>query len=341
MSNESRRFNVAVVGATGAVGETMLAILAERDFPIATLYPLASERSAGGQIEFKGQKVTVLDLASFDPTGVDIALFSAGGGISKEYAPKFAAAGAVVIDNSSAFRYDDDVPLVVSEVNPEALKQRPRGIIANPNCSTMQMLVALAPLHREYNIERINVATYQSVSGGGRSGMEELGKQTAQLLAFQDIEPKKFQVQIAFNLIPHIDDFLENGFTKEEMKLVWETRKILGDATIQVNPTAVRVPVFYGHSEAVAIETTRKVSAEQARALLAASPGVEVVDERKAGGYPTPVTHASGTDAVYVGRIREDISHPRGLNLWIVSDNIRKGAALNAVQLAELVAQEG
>ncbi|WIH06263.1 aspartate-semialdehyde dehydrogenase [Xanthomonas translucens pv. graminis] len=341
MSNESRRFNVAVVGATGAVGETMLAILAERDFPIATLYPLASERSAGGQIEFKGQKVTVLDLASFDPTGVDIALFSAGGGISKEYAPKFAAAGAVVIDNSSAFRYDDDVPLVVSEVNPEALKQRPRGIIANPNCSTMQMLVALAPLHREYNIERINVATYQSVSGGGRSGMEELGKQTAQLLAFQDIEPKKFQVQIAFNLIPHIDDFLENGFTKEEMKLVWETRKILGDDSIQVNPTAVRVPVFYGHSEAVAIETTRKVSAEQARALLAAAPGVEVVDERKAGGYPTPVTHASGTDAVYVGRIREDISHPRGLNLWIVSDNIRKGAALNAVQLAELVAQQG
>lgn len=341
MSNESRRFNVAVVGATGAVGETMLAILAERDFPIATLYPLASERSAGGQVEFKGQKVTVLDLATFDPTGVDIALFSAGGGISKEYAPKFAAAGAVVIDNSSSFRYDDDVPLVVSEVNPEALKQRPRGIIANPNCSTMQMLVALAPLHREYNIERINVATYQSVSGGGRSGMEELGKQTAQLLAFQDIEPKKFQVQIAFNLIPHIDDFLENGFTKEEMKLVWETRKILGDDTIQVNPTAVRVPVFYGHSEAVAIETTRKVSAEQARALLAASPGVEVVDERKAGGYPTPVTHASGNDAVYVGRIREDISHPRGLNLWIVSDNIRKGAALNAVQLAELVAQEG
>ncbi|MBD7921526.1 aspartate-semialdehyde dehydrogenase [Xanthomonas sp. CFBP 8703] len=341
MSNESRRFNVAVVGATGAVGETMLAILAERDFPIATLYPLASERSAGGQIEFKGQKVTVLDLATFDPTGVDIALFSAGGGISKEYAPKFAAAGAVVIDNSSSFRYDDDVPLVVSEVNPEALKQRPRGIIANPNCSTMQMLVALAPLHREYNIERINVATYQSVSGGGRSGMEELGKQTAQLLAFQDIEPKKFQVQIAFNLIPHIDDFLENGFTKEEMKLVWETRKILGDDNIQVNPTAVRVPVFYGHSEAVAIETTRKVSAEQARALLAASPGVEVVDERKAGGYPTPVTHASGNDAVYVGRIREDISHPRGLNLWIVSDNIRKGAALNAVQLAELVAQEG
>ncbi|WP_045727163.1 aspartate-semialdehyde dehydrogenase [Xanthomonas sp. GPE 39] len=341
MSNPTRRFNVAVVGATGAVGDTMLSILAERDFPVATLFPLASERSAGGQIEFKGQKVTVLDLATFDPTGVDIALFSAGGDISKQYAPKFAAAGAVVIDNSSAFRYDDDVPLVVSEVNPDALKQRPRGIVANPNCSTMQMMVALAPLHRAFNIERINVATYQSVSGAGRSGMEELGKQTAQLLAFQDIEPQKFQAQIAFNLIPHIDEFLDNGFTKEEMKLVWETRKILGDDSIQVNPTAVRVPVFYGHSEAVAIETTRKVTAEQARALLVAAPGVEVVDERKPGGYPTPVTHASGNDAVYVGRIREDISHPRGLNLWIVSDNIRKGAALNAVQLAELVAQEG
>ncbi|PPU92586.1 aspartate-semialdehyde dehydrogenase [Xanthomonas albilineans] len=340
MSNPTRRFNVAVVGATGAVGDTMLSILAERDFPVATLFPLASERSAGGQIEFKGQKVTVLDLATFDPTGVDIALFSAGGDISKQYAPKFAAAGAVVIDNSSAFRYDDDVPLVVSEVNPDALKQRPRGIVANPNCSTMQMMVALAPLHRAFNIERINVATYQSVSGAGRSGMEELGKQTAQLLAFQDIEPQKFQAQIAFNLIPHIDEFLDNGFTKEEMKLVWETRKILGDDSIQVNPTAVRVPVFYGHSEAVAIETTRKVTLEQARALLAAAPGVEVVDERKPGGYPTPVTHASGKDAVYVGRIREDISHPRGLNLWIVSDNIRKGAALNAVQLAELVAQE-
>ncbi|HRP73825.1 MAG TPA: aspartate-semialdehyde dehydrogenase, partial [Luteimonas sp.] len=257
------------------------------------------------------------------------------------YAPKFAAAGAVVIDNSSAFRYDDDVPLVVSEVNPDQVKNRPRGIIANPNCSTMQMLVALGPLHRKYGIERINVATYQSVSGGGRSAMEELGRQTAQLLGFQEIDPQKFPVQIAFNLIPHIDSFLDNGFTKEEMKLVWETRKILGDESIQVNPTAVRVPVFYGHSEAVAIETRDKVTPEAARELLAASPGVEVVDERAPGGYPTPVTHASGKDAVFVGRIREDISHPRGLNLWIVSDNIRKGAALNAVQLAELVAAEG
>ncbi|HDS0924392.1 TPA: aspartate-semialdehyde dehydrogenase [Stenotrophomonas maltophilia] len=341
MSNQDRRFHVAVVGATGAVGETMLAILAERNFPIATLSLLASSRSAGGEIEFDGKKIKVQDLATFDPNGVDIALFSAGGSVSKEFGPTFAAAGAVVIDNSSAFRYDDDVPLVVSEVNPEALKNRPRGIIANPNCSTMQMLVALAPLHRQYGIQRINVATYQSVSGGGRSALEELGKQTGQLLSFQEIDPQRFPVQIAFNLIPHIDDFQDNGFTKEEMKLVWETRKILGDDSILVNPTAVRVPVFYGHSEAVTIETRDKVTPDAARELLSRSPGVEVVDKHEAGGYPTPVTHASGTDAVYVGRIREDLSHPRGLNLWIVSDNIRKGAALNAVQLAELVAAEG
>lgn len=339
--SQQRRFNVAVVGATGAVGETMLAILAERGFPVARLVPLASERSAGGTVAFRGEDHVVQDLAGFDPGGIDIALFSAGGGVSKEYAPKFAAAGAVVIDNSSAFRYDDDVPLVVSEVNPDAAKQRPRGIIANPNCSTMQMLVALAPIHRKVGIERINVATYQSVSGAGRSAMEELGRQTGALLSFQSPEPERFPVQIAFNLIPHIDEFLDNGFTREEMKLVWETRKILGDDSIQVNPTAVRVPVFYGHSEAVHIETRDKITAEEARALLSSAPGVEVVDERKAGGYPTPVTHASGNDAVYVGRIREDISHPRGLDLWIVSDNIRKGAALNAVQLAELVAAGG
>ncbi|PZP59398.1 MAG: aspartate-semialdehyde dehydrogenase [Pseudoxanthomonas spadix] len=341
MSNATRSFTVAVVGATGAVGETMLSILAERDFPVGKLIALASERSAGGQIDYRGGKVTVQDLATFDPTGVDIALFSAGGSISKEYAPKFAAAGAVVIDNSSAFRYDDDVPLVVSEVNPEAAKDRPRGIIANPNCSTMQLMPVLAPIHKEYGIERVNIATYQSVSGGGRSALEELGKQTAQLLAFQEIDPQRFPVQIAFNLIPHIDDFQPNGYTKEEMKLVWETQKILGDKTIQVNPTAVRVPVFYGHSEAVNIETRKKITPEAARALLASAPGVEVVDRHEAGGYPTPVTHASGKDPVFVGRIREDFSHPRGLNLWVVADNIRKGAALNAVQLAELVAAGG
>ncbi len=341
MSNATRTFTVAVVGATGAVGETMLSILAERDFPVGKLIALASARSAGGTVDFKGQKVDVLDLATFDPTGVDIALFSAGGGVSKEYAPKFAAAGAVVIDNSSTFRYDDDVPLVVSEVNPHAAKHRPRGIIANPNCSTMQLMPVLAPIHREYGITRVNVATYQSVSGAGRSGMEELGKQTAQLLAFQEIEPQKFQAQIAFNLIPHIDDFQPNGYTKEEMKLVWETQKILEDKSILVNPTAVRVPVFYGHSEAVNVETRKKLTLEAARALLAAAPGVEVVDEHKAGGYPTPVTHASGQDPVFVGRIREDFSHPSAINLWVVADNIRKGAALNAVQLAELVAAGG
>lgn len=336
----SKQFNVAVVGATGAVGEVMLSILAERKFPVGQIHALASERSAGGVVKFGDEEVIVRDLATFDPTGIDIALFSAGGSISKEYGPKFAAAGAVVIDNSSAFRYDEDVPLVVSEVNPEAAKQRPRGIIANPNCSTMQMVVALGPIHRKVGIVRINVATYQSVSGGGRSAMEELGRQTAALLSFKDPDPKRFPVQIAFNLIPHIDDFQDNGYTKEEMKLVWETRKILGDDDIQVNPTAVRVPVFYGHSEAVNVETREKITAEEVRALLSTAPGVEVVDERGPGGYPTPVTHASGRDAVYVGRIREDFSHPKAFNLWIVSDNIRKGAALNAVQIAELVAAE-
>ncbi|MBZ4186148.1 MULTISPECIES: aspartate-semialdehyde dehydrogenase [Thermomonas] len=337
----SNKYKVAVVGATGAVGEVMLSILAERKFPISELVALASERSAGSHIDFGDDEVLVQDLANFDPSSVDIALFSAGGATSKEYAPKFAAAGAVVIDNSSTFRYDDDVPLVVSEVNPDAAKNRPRGIIANPNCSTMQLMPVLAPIHREYGIERVNVATYQSVSGGGRSAMEELGRQTAELLSFQDIEPKKFPVQIAFNLIPHIDEFQPNGYTKEEMKLVWETQKILGDSTIQVNPTAVRVPVFFGHSEAVNIETKHKITVEQARALLGKAAGVEVVDEHKAGGYPTPVTHASGKDPVFVGRIREDFSHPRGLNLWVVADNIRKGAALNAVQIAELLVAEG
>jgi aspartate-semialdehyde dehydrogenase len=335
-----KTFTVAVVGATGAVGQTMLSILQERRCPVGTLHLLASERSAGEQIEYDGRKTTVQDLSGFDPSGVDFALFSAGGSISKEYAPKFVAAGAIVIDNSSAFRMDADVPLVVSEVNPEALDSIPRGIVANPNCSTMQMLVALAPIHRAVGISRINVATYQSVSGAGRSALEELGRQTANILSFKDPDPKRFPVQIAFNLIPHIDDFLDNGYTKEEMKLVWETRKILGDESIQVNPTAVRVPVFYGHSEAVHVETRSKITAAEARVLLEKSPGLTVVDDRVPGGYPTPVTHASGTDAVYVGRIREDISCENGLNMWVVCDNIRKGAALNAVQIAELLANK-
>ncbi|MDG6348396.1 aspartate-semialdehyde dehydrogenase [Luteimonas sp. 8-5] len=335
-----KQFKVAVVGATGAVGETMLSVLAERKFPVSELVALASERSAGGEVAFGDDEVLVRDLATFDPAGVDIALFSAGGDVSKQYAPKFAAAGAVVIDNSSAFRRDDDVPLVVAEVNPQALRNRPRGIIANPNCSTMQMLVALGPIHRAVGIERINVATYQSVSGTGRRALEELGRQTAGLLNFQSAEPEVYPVQIAFNVIPHGGDFLDNGYTSEEMKRVWETRKILGDDTIGVNATVVRVPVFYGHSEAVAIETRDKLGAADARELLRTAPGIELVDEPRAGGYPTPVTHASGRDPVYVGRIREDLSHPRGLNLWIVADNIRKGAALNAVQIAELIAAE-
>jgi len=337
----SKTVTVAIVGATGAVGETMLKILAERNFPVGKLHVLASERSAGGEVLYGAKSLVVQDLATFDPSGVDIALFSAGGAVSKEYAPKFAAAGAVVIDNSSAFRQDDDVPLVVAEVNPEAARNRPRGIIANPNCSTMQMLVALAPIHRKAGIVRINVATYQSVSGTGRLALEELGKQTAAMLNFREVEPVVYPVQIAFNVIPHGGDFLANGYTSEEMKLVWETRKILGDESIGVNATVVRVPVFYGHSEALHIETRDKLSAADARALLEKAPGVEVVDEPIGGGYPTPVTHASGTDPVYVGRIREDISHPRGLSLWVVADNIRKGAALNAVQLAELVLAEG
>ncbi len=332
-------YKVAMVGATGAVGETVLSILAERDFPVSELVALASERSAGGKIKFAGRDIIVQLLDTYDFAGVDIAFFSAGGAVSRVHAPRAAAAGAVVIDNTSEFRYQDDIPLVISEVNPHAIADyTAHGIIANPNCSTMQMLVALAPIHRAAGIERINVATYQSVSGAGRSGMEELGKQTAALLSFKGVEPgKKFPAQIAFNVIPQIDDFLPNGYTKEEMKLVWETRKILEDESIQVNPTAVRVPVFYGHAEAVHIETRDKLSVENARELLAAAPGVVLMDERKPGGYPTPVGEAAGHDEVFVGRIREDISHERGLDLWIVSDNIRKGAALNAVQIAELL----
>jgi len=333
-------YKVAMVGATGAVGEAVLSILKERQFPVSELVPLASERSAGELVEFGARHVTVKNLADHDFAGVDIAFFSAGASVSKLHAPRAAAAGAVVIDNTSEFRYQDDIPLVVSEVNPHAIaRYTTRGIIANPNCSTMQMLVALAPIHRAAGITRINVATYQSVSGAGRSGIEELGRQTAALLNFQDHPPKKFSKQIAFNVIPHIDDFQANGYTKEEMKMVWETRKILEDDSIQVNATAVRVPVFLGHAEAVHVETRDKITAKQVRTLLEKAPGVVVIDERKAGGYPTPVGDAAGKDPVFVGRIREDISHPRGIDLWIVADNIRKGAALNAIQSGGLLAK--
>jgi len=333
-------YKVAMAGATGAVGEAVLAILKERNFPVGELVPLASERSAGDLIEFGSRSVTVKNLADYDFAGVDIAFFAAGGSVSRVHAPRAAAAGAVVIDNTAEFRYQDDIPLVVSEVNPHAIaRYTARGIIANPNCSTMQMLVALAPIHRAVGITRINVATYQSVSGAGRSGLEELGRQSAALLNFQEYPAAKFSKQIAFNVIPHIDEFQANGYTKEEMKMVWETRKIHDDDSIEVNPTAVRVPVFYGHSEAVHIETRDKITARQARDLLENAAGVVVIDEREDGGYSTPVTDAAGKDPVYVGRIREDISHPRGLNLWVVSDNIRKGAALNAVQIGEILAK--
>ena len=334
----SKTYDVAVVGATGAVGETMISILEERNFPVGKVYALASERSAGKRIPFKGGSLVVEDLASFDFSKVQIGLFSPGASVSAEYAPKAAAAGCVVIDNTSQFRYDDDIPLVVPEVNPEKVAEyKNRGIIANPNCSTIQMLVALKPIYDEVGISRINVATYQAVSGTGKEAIEELALQTANLLNAKPVEPSVYPKQIAFNVLPQIDVFMENGYTKEEMKMVWETRKIMGDETIQVNPTAVRVPVFFGHSEAVHIETKQKISVERVRELLSAAPGITVVDERENGGYPTAVTESSGHDDVYVGRIREDISHPNGINLWVVGDNVRKGAALNSVQIAEVL----
>ena len=332
----SELYDVAVVGATGAVGETMIAILEERDFPVGTLYPLASSRSAGKTVLFRGSPVKITDLAEFDFARASIGLFSAGGSISAEFAPQAAAAGCVVVDNTSHFRRDEDIPLIVPEVNPEAIAgYSRRNIIANPNCSTIQMLVALKPLYDAVGIERINVATYQAVSGTGKEAIEELAGQTACLLNGKEAECKVYPRQIAFNVLPHIDTFQENGYTREEMKMVWETQKIFDDPGIQVNPTCVRVPVFYGHSEAIHIETVDKITAAQARALLESAPGIAVVDERADGGYPTAVGESAGTDPVYVGRIREDISHPRGLNMWVVADNVRKGAALNSVQIAE------
>ena len=335
------KYDVAIVGATGAVGETMLEILGERDFPVNKVYPLASARSAGKRVAFKDTWLTVGDLDDFDFSKVQIGLFSAGASISEKYAPIAVEAGCVVIDNTSQYRYDDDIPLVVPEVNPDAIAgYTNRGIIANPNCSTIQMLVALKPLHDAAGIERINVCTYQAVSGTGKEAIEELAGQTAQLLNGNSIDAKVYPVQIAFNALPQIDDFLENGYTREEMKMVWETWKIMGDDSIRVNPTAVRVPVFYGHSEAVHIETREKLTADQATALLNEAPGIVVVDDHVDGGYPTAVTEGTGKDPVYVGRIREDISHPRGIDLWVVADNVRKGAALNSIQIAEILVKK-
>jgi len=333
----SKQYDVCILGATGAVGEAMLSILEERNFPVRNLYPLASSRTAGSKVTFHGKEITVLDVAGFDFSQAQIGLFSAGGSVSEKYAPIAAAAGCVVIDNTAHFRYDRDIPLVVPEVNPHAIAQYTnRGIIANPNCSTIQMLVALKPIKDAVGISRINVATYQAVSGTGKEAIDEMAAQTRALFNSQDTEAVVYPKRIAFNVLPQIDVFMENGYTKEEMKMVWETQKIMEDDSILVNATAARVPVFYGHSEAVHIETKQKITAAEARALLEKAPGVVVMDEHVAGGWPTAVD-AAGTDATYVGRIREDISHPLGLDMWVVSDNVRKGAALNSVQIAEIL----
>ena len=331
----SKKYNVAVVGATGAVGEVMLTLLKERKFPINKIYALASSKSAGKSVQFGTRTLKVSDLAQFDFSQCDLALFSAGGSVSAKYAPIAGDAGCIVIDNTSHFRRDKDIPLVVPEVNPEALRDfKPRNIIANPNCSTIQMLVALAPIHKAVGITRINVSTYQAVSGAGQQGIEELAKQTSALLSFGEVKAEVFSKPIAFNVIPHIDTFQENGYTREEMKMVWETKKIL-DNKILVNPTCVRVPVFYGHSEAVHFETKKKIELDEVIDLLKSAKGVTIVDNPKQLQFPTPKEDASGKDDVFVGRIRQDISCEKGINFWVVSDNIRKGAALNSVQIAE------
>jgi aspartate-semialdehyde dehydrogenase len=335
----SQEFNVVVLGASGAVGQTMIEILEERNFPVAKLFPLASSRSAGETVSFHGKQVEILDVDKFDWTQAQIGFFSAGGDVSAKWAPIAGEAGCVVIDNTSHFRYDIDVPLVVPEVNPEAIADfRNRNIIANPNCSTIQMLVALKPIYDVFGISRINVSTYQSVSGTGKKAIEELAGQTAKLLQGLPIEPSVYPKQIAFNVLPQIDVFMENGYTKEEMKMVWETQKIFADDDIVVNPTAVRVPVFYGHSEAIHLETRQPVDAEEVKAILRDAPGVVIFESDDE--YPTAVTESAGQDPVYVGRIRKDISHSHGINLWVTADNIRKGAALNSVQIAEILIRD-
>ena len=330
--------NIAIVGATGAVGVTIREILEERKFPVDNLYLLASERSAGERLMFNGKSVMVQNLADFDFSQVDVALFSAGGSISREYAPKAVEAGCVVVDNTSEYRYDEDIPLVVTEVNPDRIADyKNRGIIANPNCSTMQLMVALKPIQDAVGIEHINVCTYQAVSGSGQKAVEELAKQTAELLNAREATAKVYDKQIAFNVLPNIDALQDNGYTKEEMKMVWETQKIFEDDSIAVSPTAVRVPVFFGHSEAVHLKTRAPLAAVQAKELLEKAEGVTVVDDMEQLEYATPVIHASGKDDVFVSRIRQDVGIENGLAMWIVSDNVRKGAALNTVQIAEIL----
>jgi aspartate-semialdehyde dehydrogenase len=333
-------YRVAVVGATGAVGNEMVKILEQRQFPVASLRVLASARSIGRTIEFRGEALKVEELKENSLKGEEIALFSAGGSVSRHFAPIAGKAGCVVVDNSSAWRMDPDVPLVVPEVNPHAVAaHRNKGIIANPNCSTIQMVVVLKPLHNAATIDRVVVSTYQAVSGTGMKAIRELEEQTRQLLSFQEVAPKVYPYQIAFNCFPHIGAFLENGYTEEEMKMVNETRKIMEAPDMKITATTVRVPVFYGHSEAVNIQTRRKLTAKEARVLLFQAPGVRVVDNPGERIYPMPI-EAAGTDDTLVGRIREDLSVENGLDLWIAADNIRKGAALNAVQIAEILIKE-
>jgi aspartate-semialdehyde dehydrogenase len=328
---------IAVVGATGAVGEAMLSILAERLGTDVEVHALASERSLGRTVEFGNRSLDIEVLDEFDFTGVDFALFSAGGSVSREHAPRAAAAGSIVIDNTSEFRYDDEIPLVVPEVNPEELASvGPGSIIANPNCSTIQLVVAIAPIHRAAGIGRINIATYQSVSGAGRAAMEELARQTADRLGMREVKLGAFRQPIAFNVLPEIDRMQDNGYTREEMKLQWETCKILGDDNVLVNATAVRVPVFFGHSEAVHLETREEIGIAEVRELLENAAGVCLHDSQEEG-FATAVTHAAGKDGVFVSRLRRDHTHPRGIDLWVVSDNVRKGAALNAVQILEFI----
>lgn len=330
-------YDIAVVGATGVVGGKILQLLFERQFPVGEIYPIASENSEGKNVLFGGKQKKVRSLEKFNFSKVQFAFFSAGSERSARYALCAAEAGCIVIDTTSYFRYDDDIPLVVPEVNPSALENYcNHNIIANPNCSTIQLVVALKPIYDAVGITRVNVATYQSVSGAGRQAIRELAEQTAHLLNGEPIEKSTiFPLQIAFNALPHIDIFYENGYTKEEMKMVWEMQKIMGDPNLWVNPTAVRIPVFFGHSEAVHIETRHPISLEEAKECLTKGPGVIVVDEDNS--YPTAISHAVNANAVFVGRIRKDIFHPNGLNLWIVADNIRKGAALNAIQIAEVL----
>jgi aspartate-semialdehyde dehydrogenase len=334
----NEKLNIAVVGATGAVGEAMLSILKEYGFGDAKVHALASEQSLGKTVEFGNRSLAVEVLDDFDFAGTDFALFSAGGGISLKHAPRAVEADCTVIDNTSAFRQDPEIPLVVPEINGDLLKGLPAGsIIANPNCSTIQMLIAIAPIHAAAGIDRINVATYQSVSGAGSKGMEELARQTMDRLSFKDVKPSAFAQPIAFNAIPVIDAMQDNDYTREEMKLHWETRKILRDDTIGVNATAVRIPVFYGHSEAVHLETSRDISLEVVREAMHKAPGLVLVDDTDPKAQVTAVTHAAGKDAVFVSRLRRDYTHPRGIDLWVVGDNVRKGAALNAVQILKMM----